>query len=100
MAKPHYVGETITFSCRFRDRRTGSAIDPATVTLRLEAPNGAVADYSYGGAEVVKQATGAYLADVELLSAGTWFWRWLCDNPAVGIAEGALKVIDGQIPDV
>jgi hypothetical protein len=71
----------------------GGAADPGTLTLKVKAPSGTVTSYIYGTAsEVVRDALGAFHADVLLSAAGRWCWRWETAAPNAGAIEGDLVV--------
>ena len=41
---------------------------------------------------IVRDALGAYHADVLLTQPGTWYWRWQSGHPSIGVAEGRITV--------
>lgn len=76
----------------------GVAADPGALRLKMRAPAGTVATYTYGsGSEIVKDATGNYHADIVLATAGVWAYRWEMDAPNAGAAEGAINVQKSRV---
>ena len=49
--------------------------DPATVTIKLKDPTGAITSYTYAGGQVVKDSTGVYHYDATPSTDGLWWWR-------------------------
>lgn len=69
------------------------AADPGALRLKVKSPAGAVTTYTFGSsAEVIKDSTGAYHADIQLTSQGLWAYRWEMDAPNAGAVEGAITV--------
>lgn len=86
------VGEAARLSVAITDA-AGAAVDPAALRLKVKAPAGTIATYTYGvGGEIVRDALGAYHADIALAASGQWVWRWETDAPNAAAAEGELTV--------
>ena len=76
----------------------GLVADPGAVVLKVKQPAGVVATYAYGSsAEVIKDAVGAYHADLVLSAAGMWAYRWELDAPNAGAAEGVIQVQKSRV---
>ncbi len=86
------IGQTARLSVAITDAAAAAA-DPATLRLKTKTPAGVIATYTYGvGGEIVKDAVGAYHADIALSESGRWIWRWETDAPNAGADQGALTV--------
>lgn len=61
-------------STPFQDA-AGAAFDPDVVTFEVKDPAGTTVDYIYGtDDEVSKIATGDYACDVDVDTAGVWYY--------------------------
>lgn len=70
--------------------------DPASLTLKTRFDSGAVTVMTYGiDPEIVRDRIGRYHADLDLLSSGTFHYRWETSAPN-GAAEGKLPVAAGR----
>lgn len=68
------------------------ATDPTTVVCAVHPPVGAVALPS-----VVKDATGAYHADVIVDVPGQWIYQWTGSGAVIASGEHAFIVIPSQV---
>ncbi|MEY2632211.1 MAG: hypothetical protein RIR00_865 [Pseudomonadota bacterium] len=76
----------------------GLHADPGSLRLLVRAPDGQVDIYVYGSAaEVVREGSGLFHADILLTASGNWTWRWETTEPNVGADEGALIVAASQV---
>lgn len=91
MSSDYVVGAVSRLSVSITDV-AGVAADPGALRLKIKPPSGAVTTYTYGGAEIIKDAVGHYRCDVVLTAAGSWIWRGETDAPNPGAAEGSLAV--------
>lgn len=86
------IGTTARLRGTFKDQSSAPA-NPAGVFLRLLPPNGVIVDYEYGiNAEVIRESTGVYTADILLNQEGRWRYRWEASGTNVTAAEGVLDV--------
>lgn len=70
--------------------------DPAVLTLKTRFDSGQVTVLTYGiDPEIVRDRIGRYHADLDLLGAGTFHFRWETTAPA-GAAEGKIPVAAGR----
>lgn len=91
------IGQTARLSVAITDAANAAA-DPGTLRLKAKTPAGVTTTYTYGvGGEIVKDAVGAYHADIALAAAGRWIWRWETDAPNAGADEGELNVRKSRI---
>jgi hypothetical protein len=91
------IGETARLSVEIADAANAAA-DPGALRLKVKNPVGTVQTYTYGvSGEVVRDALGAYHADILLATSGQWAWRWETDAPNAGAVEGALSVDKSRI---
>ena len=90
-------GEVARLSLSATDA-AGVAADPGALRLIVKAPSGTLASHTFGvGEVVVKSAAGKYHADVHLVSAGVWAYRWELDVPNAGAAEGVINVLKSRV---
>lgn len=88
----YIVGQVATLSASFVDD-AGDPINPTTVTLRIQVPDGTETAYVYGtDVDLIRDSTGEYHRDYELTTKGVYFWRWEADGNVVGADEGYLFV--------
>ncbi len=89
----HELGQLVRVSATFREIASGDEVDPDVVLLAIENSEGAVVEHTYlDGAFVVRDGTGAYHADVDASSAGTWFYRWRSTGDGQAARETRFKV--------
>ena len=89
---PYDKGDLVRVSVAFTDL-AGAAVDPTAVTVRVKPPTGTLVVWVYGtDAEVVKDATGAYHADVDIDETGSWYFRWEGTGAAQAAAERLFTV--------
>jgi hypothetical protein len=60
----------------FSRQDTGTTIDPTTVELFVQQPDGVIVSYSYDTGDVVRDDQGIYHYDAELAMAGRWRYKW------------------------
>ena len=84
-------GDTVRLSVAFLNH-AGIPADPTGVTVAMKYAVGtAPVTYTYGvGAQVVRDATGAYHCDVELAYAGLLYYRWEGTGAVEAVSEGQL----------
>lgn len=80
------VGDLIRCTGTFTNA-AGTAVDPTTVTFKVEDASGDVTSYVYDtDPEVVRDGTGVYHVDVSIDEAGRWQFRW--ESTGTGQAAG------------
>ena len=85
-------GDLVRCTGTFTDS-AGDATDPAAVFFQFTNPAGTQTEYEYGAdAELVKSATGIYYVDVDVSSAGRWYYRFY--------STGTGQAADEQLFDV
>lgn len=68
--------------------------DPSTITFKFEDPSGTETTYVYGiDAELVKDGTGEYHADISTDESGTWSWRFIGTGTVEQVDEGQFYVL-------
>lgn len=95
MPKTFYQDEKVIWKVTFySDKERTIPVDPSTVELHLEKPDGtvAMADVDNG------DATGQFLGSYTLDQWGTWEWRWKTESPRI-ISQGEIIVIKENVPD-
>jgi hypothetical protein len=92
VSEPWIVGQVARLPLQVLDNAS-LPVDPGAVLLKLKVPAGTVTTYTYGaGPEIVRDAAGAYHADLVLSAAGVWTYRWELGAPNAGAAEGVIRV--------
>lgn len=77
----------------------GVAHDPTDVFFNVMDPNGTVTEYEYGvDSELVKDSTGNYHADVDVVQAGTWNYRFYATGSGKSADEGSFTVAVSPFP--
>lgn len=75
----------------------GAALDPTSVTFKLENPSGAVTTYVYGiDAQLVKTATGIYRVDVDASSPGRYWYKFYSTGTGQAAEEKDFAVGNGR----
>lgn len=86
------IGQAIQITAAFTNVN-GALADPSALRIRVRDPDGTITAYQFGAAaEVVKESTGKYHANLAMTKAGNWTWRWEADAPNAGAAEGLIVV--------
>lgn len=75
---------------------SGSPADPTTVTLRVLDPTGVATTYTYP-ADILKDSTGAYHYDLQVATAGWWFYRWIGTGTVTAQDEQQFEVVAGRL---
>jgi hypothetical protein len=71
----------------------GADTDPTTITVLHRNPSGTLTTWVYGtDAEVVKNATGQYHADIDIDEAGRWWYRWVGTGTAQAAEESSFLI--------
>lgn len=97
MSDTYIPGEVARISLTVTDI-AGVVADPGALRLKVKAPAGALATYTFGaGAEIVKDAVGRYHADILLPTGGLWVYRWELDAPNAGAVEGVIQVQKSRV---
>lgn len=68
------IGDTVTLRVDFKV--SGVLTDPTTITLSVADPSGNIDNYTYAGATVTRESTGAYLKSITGDEAGEWSATW------------------------
>lgn len=77
---------TVTFTV------DGTATDPTTITLTVRSPDGTTTNYTYGAAQITKDATGVYHKQISLTQRGVWWFRFVGTGSCEAAAEGTVTV--------
>ena len=94
---PYIVGEVIVLPLSLANS-AGAAADPGALRLKVKTPDGTVTTYTYGvTTEISKDSVGNYRASLTLGAAGAWYYRWECDTPNQGAAEGSFAVAASRV---
>jgi hypothetical protein len=69
-------------------------VDPSTVTLKVQLPNGTTSSYTYASGNVIKDATGTYYYDFLPTSQGNYVYRWEGTGNAIASGQGSFFIED------
>lgn len=85
------ISDTATARAEFRVGTT--LTDPTTVTLTITHPSGSVDTYTYGAAQITKDATGMFSKGVVVDASGEWISSWTGTGAAaaVGVLHFAVR---------
>lgn len=89
MVNTYDIGDVVQVSCAFTQNAV--PIDPGTVGLSVEAPDGTIAPYTYP-ATIIKTGVGLYHVDVTPVLAGTYRYRWVSTGTGAGAEEHLFQV--------
>ena len=90
MANVYDVGDSIRLAASFNIKNV--LTDPSSVTLKVQDPSENEDSYTYGAAQITKDATGQYHKDITLDEVGTWYFRFEGTGAAVAAGEGNFEV--------
>lgn len=96
MSDPWIIGQVARVSVVLTDANAAAA-DPSALALKIKPPTGAVVTYAYGGGVLLKDAVGAYHADITLDQAGAWNFRWEATAPNAGAFEHSVAVQKSRV---
>lgn len=85
-------GTTVRFEAEFYNQ-AGALTDPTTVTLKTRSPAGTTSTYTYGAAEITKDATGLFHKSIQLNVTGRWYYRWEATGTVAAVDEQELHVL-------
>ena len=80
------TGATVRVSAAFTTN--GAAVDPSTVTCKIQNPSGTVTTYTYAGGTVTRDSLGNYHVDIDANQDGTWLWRFSSTGTGKAADEG------------
>jgi len=92
----YHVGDQIRFSCAFPDE-DGDALDPTTINLLIEPPDGVVTTVTYATGAVTRDAVGSYYYDLVLDGGGVWEWRWVGTDAVAQADQGRFYVFEENV---
>lgn len=76
----------------------GALADPTTITMRWRVAGGVETSWVYGtNAEVVKDSTGVYHADIPITTVGLHYYQWE-GTGAVATVEGETFMVTSNFP--
>lgn len=95
LSNTYYKGGAVRLHVRVAGEADAD-FDPSSLSLKTRFDSGAVTVMAYGiDPEIVRDRIGRYHADLDLLSAGTFHYRWETSAPN-GAAEGKIPVAAGR----
>jgi hypothetical protein len=84
------VGNRRRLECTFTDMRKVPT-DPAVVVCQYQDPSGLEVTRTYGtDPEVIKESTGVYYLDLDIDTAGTWYYRFKGTGPVKAADERTI----------
>jgi hypothetical protein len=84
------VGDITRLKVVFRNG-DGDVKDPTVVRLIVQSPTGS--QQVFVGVPIVRDSTGTYHYDLELLIAGTYSYRWEATGDVEAVFEGQVEVL-------
>lgn len=97
MPGPYDRNDVIRCSVNFKNL-AGTDFDPAAVIFKLRTPAGVESSKTYGtDIELVKDSTGNYHIDFEVLEGGTYYFRF--KGTGAGAGEDSFVVNHSQFTD-
>ena len=92
MAGNYDVGDSIRCSVEFKDT-DDVLIDPTSISFKLKLPSGSIVTYVYGtDAQLVKDSTGKYHVDVDISSAGIYYYRFIGTGAVKAAGESKFSI--------
>jgi hypothetical protein len=83
-----YPGTTVRLRGIFKDA-SGITINPSTIILKIQSPDGAITPYT--GLDLENQGVGIWAMSYIPQNAGRYTVQWLTDNPDV-VGQGYFDV--------
>jgi hypothetical protein len=88
-------GDIVRVFGEFRNL-AGALIDPTNLSIKFTNIDGVVTTYIYGtNAELARDSTGIFHADLVANLAGRWYYRWQSTGVGQGGQEGEFVVESG-----
>src|SRR5690606_19403457 len=73
----HDVGDVILITCELRHWKTKELIDPTTISMTIQDPDGDETTYVYGqDSQIVKEGVGSYYGQISVTKPGIWKYLW------------------------
>lgn len=76
---------------------SGALVDPTTVTLKIQTPDGSITPLTFASGYVVKDSVGVYHYDYLCSSQGNYTYRWEGTGNAIASGQGSFFVEDRLI---
>lgn len=89
------VGSAVRLPVQLRDPATREPVDPATLVVRVTAPDASHDDYTLAAAQVVKDSVGLYHVDVVPDAAGSWTYAARTTGPTHTTPDRKFTVLVG-----
>lgn len=92
MAGTYDVGDSVRCTAKFRDENNQLA-DPSVVIFRYRNPAGNITSYTFGvDVQLQRHSIGVYYIDVDIDSAGSWFYRFEATGTVKAASESKFTV--------
>lgn len=93
----YLVGQIPRFSAVFTDAN-GAAVDPTSVFFAYKLEGGAATTLQYGiDLALVKDSAGHYHVDLDLSTAGDYFYRWYSTGTGKAAAEKTFEILASEV---
>lgn len=97
------VGDLVKTTATFTDPDDGSALDPDSVFLRVEDPDGTITEYEYDGNNgdldetdrIWRSEAGIYHFNIDLVIAGVHYYYWYSTGHGQAADRGHFKATPG-----
>ena len=92
LSSPYYPGSYIILSAQFSDPASGAGVDPTTVTVQIQQPDGTIATPTPS-----RISTGYYTAVYVAPVSGTFTQRWVGAGANAQVSEATFAVLPSGI---
>lgn len=90
MAETYDIGDEVRLTASFT--QSDVAVDPSTVSLTVQLPDGTSTTYTYAGSTITRSSAGHYMKDVTPSQAGIHRYRWTSTSNGAASEEGWFEV--------
>ena len=95
----YQAGNVVNMTVQFTTTsNSGIPADPTTIKLRVIDPNDIETDYTYSGGALIKTSVGNYSYPLQVLTAGTYNYRFEGLGAVIAAAESSFQVSSSRFP--
>lgn len=76
---------------------TSALVDPTTVTLKIQSPDGSISSITYASGAVIRDSVGVFHYDYQPSVQGNYTYRWEGTGNAIASGQGSFFVEDRLI---
>lgn len=85
------IGDAVRLSVVFKTLSTMVALDPSTVVLKVEKPDGTEVQYQYlTDGSLIKDSVGNYHLDYVVTQGGMHYYKWIGSGNMNAAEEGSF----------